>query len=90
MHKSVLVRALKGQGCAAYQFAGLGNPQRPDAMHDFGQVQSVDEFHDENRRAVDLPGVVCLDDVRVCKPADGLHFAFKAGDCPAVFQAAAR
>ena len=52
-----------------------------DAPDDFRQVQAVDELHDKDRSAVDLPGVVGPDEVRMVEPADGLHFALEAGDC---------
>ena len=81
MHQSVLVGVLQTQRPAwrtSSQASAIGSG--PNAAHDFGQVQAVDELHDQHRRAVDLPGVVGLDDVRVGEAADGLHFAFEAGD----------
>jgi hypothetical protein len=48
----------------------------------------VDELHDQHRRAVDLAGVVGLDDVRVCQSADGLHLAIEAGERLSVSHAA--
>ena len=46
---------------------------------DFRQVQPLDELHDDDGQAVDLPGVISLNDVGMGQLANGQHLALEAG-----------
>ncbi len=58
-----------------------------NAFDKLTQVQSVDVFGDQHRRAIDIAGIVRGDDVRVAEPADGPHFRFEPLPHPRVGQA---
>ena len=63
----------------ADELAGVGHRQRPQASTNW-PGQAVDILHHQEPGAVDIAGVVGLDDVRMVELADGLHLALEAGD----------
>ena len=90
MHQAVLVDILQPKRRLAGHLAGIAYRHGAEAADDLRQVEPLDVFHHEHRRAVDLPGVVGADDVVMVQLADGLHLAFEAGDRPRVLRAARR
>jgi hypothetical protein len=78
VHQAALVGVLQAERRLPRIVASLDRRQRSARLQQPGQIDAVDELHDEEMGVADLAGVVQRHNVRVGEPGRGLGLAAEA------------